>query len=132
MKRRALLSLGATALFGGCLGLGESQPHPRLAWIWLQNDRDEAYDVDVVVEADGEEVFADSYRVGTTSDTANVTVDNPVDEPGNYVVRATMDDETREVALADYVDDDERCVGVRFSLLNNGSVTYWTKSMQQC
>ena len=132
MERRAFLSLGVASLFGGCLGLGESRPQPRLAWIWLQNDREKAYEVDVVVEEDGESVFSETYQVGATLDTANVNVDNPVDEPGNYVVRATMDGETREVEIADFVDGDDICVGVRFTLLNNGSVTYWTKAMQEC
>jgi hypothetical protein len=132
MKRRALLSVSAATLFGGCLGVGGSQPQPRLAWIWLRNDRTDPYDVDVVVEADGESVFADTYQVGATSETANINIDDPVGEPGNYVVRATMDGETREVEIAEFVDGDETCVGVRFSLLNNGSVEYWTKSMQQC
>jgi hypothetical protein len=132
MKRRALLLLGVTSLFSGCLGIGENQPQPQLAWIWLQNDREEGYEVEVVVEEDGESVFSKTYQLGATPDTANINVDDPVDEPGHYVVRATMDGETREVDIADFVDDDENCIGVRFSLLNNGSVDYWTKSMQQC
>lgn len=113
-------------------GIGEGQSRPRLAWIWLQNDRDEAYDVDVVVEEDGESVFSKTYQLGTTPETANINEETPVDEPGQYVVRATMDGETRTVDIAEYVDGDENCIGVRFSLLNNGSVEYWTKSMQQC
>jgi hypothetical protein len=70
--------------------------------------------------------------LGATPDTANIKVDDPVDEPGHYVVRVTMDGETREVDIAEFVEGDENCVGVRFSLLDNGSVDYWTKSMQQC
>jgi hypothetical protein len=132
MKRRALLLLGATSLFGGCLGDGEKQARARLAWIWLQNDREEAYDVEVVVEANGRSVFSETYRLGTTPDTANITENRPVEEPGHYVVRATMDGETREVDITEYVDGEENCIGVRFSLRNNGSVDYWTKSMKQC
>jgi hypothetical protein len=58
-------------------------------------------------------------------------VDDPVKEPGQYVVRAMMDGETREVDIADFVEGIENCIGVRFSLRNNGSVDYWTKAMQQ-
>jgi hypothetical protein len=130
MRRRALLALGVSSLLAGCLG--RNRPRPRLAWIWLQNDRDDPYDVDVVVTADGESVFSNTYRLGATPETATVTEDRPVEEPGQYVVRATMDGETRAVSIADYVDGDANCVGVRFSLLNNGSVDYWTKAMQQC
>lgn len=132
MKRRAFLSLSVTLMLGGCLGIRENQPQPRLAWIWLQNDREKEYEVDVVVEENGELVFSETYQLGATPDTANINVDDPVNEPGQYVVRATMDGETREVDIADFVDGDEICVGVCFSLLNNGSVNYWTKSMQEC
>lgn len=132
MKRRALLLLGVTSLFGGCLEIGENRPQPQLAWIWLQNDREEEYEVDVVVEEDGKSVFSETYQLGATSDTANINVEDPVDEPGHYVVRTMMDGETREVDIAEFVEGDENCVGVRFSLLDNGSVDYWTKSMQQC
>lgn len=93
---------------------------------------DHAYEVDVVIEADGESVFSATYQVGTTPDTANINVDSPVDGPGQYVIRATMDGETRDVDIAEYVDGDENCVGVRFSLLDDGSVYHWTRSMQQC
>ncbi|WP_430505018.1 hypothetical protein [Haloparvum sp. PAK95] len=132
MKRRALLSLGVTALAGGCLDGGRPRPRPRIAWIWLRNDRDEPNDVTVVVRESGDAVFAETYRLGTTPDTASVNVEEPVDEPGDYVVRATVDGETREVNVADHVDGDENCVGVRVTLLDNGGVDYWTKSMQQC
>lgn len=37
-----------------------------------------------------------------------------------------MDDETREVDVAEFVDGDENCVGVRFALLDNGSVDHST------
>lgn len=58
MKRRAFLSFSVTSMFGGCLGIRESQPRPRLAWIWLQNDREKEYEVDVVVEEDGESALS--------------------------------------------------------------------------
>jgi hypothetical protein len=134
MKRRhALLSVCTAVASVGCLGSGSSQPREsRLAWIWLLNDRDESYEVNVVVEDDDETVFSESYELGTRPDTANVHVDNPVDGPGQYVVRVTMDGETREVDTTAVADGDENCIGVRFSLLNNGNVDYWTKSMQQC
>lgn len=132
LRRQALFAISTVVAGAGCLGLGENQPEPRLAWIWLQNDREEEYEVDVAVEEDGELVFSETYQMGSTMDTANINVDNPVDGPGDYVVQGTMDGETREVEIAEFVDDDENCVGVRFSLLNNGSVDYWTKSMQRC
>ncbi len=92
MKRRqALLSACTVVASAGCLGFASPQPaKPRLAWIWLLNDRDGPYEVDVVVEDDSEQVFSDTYELGTEPDTANVHVDNPVDGAGQYVVRATV------------------------------------------
>lgn len=130
MKRRALLSACATVAVGGCLG--SDRPRPRLAWIWLRNDRDDPHRVDVAVEDDGETVLSDTYELGSGIGTANTTVDSPVDGPGRYVVRASADGETRTVDTAEFVDRDENCVGVRFSLLDDGSVATWTKSMRQC
>lgn len=134
MKRRqALLSICTAVSGAGCLRVGPSQPKKsRLAWIWLLNDRDEPYEVDVVVEDASEIVFSESYELTAEPDTANIRENDPVDGTGQYVVRATMDGETREVDTTKVVDGDENCIGVRFSLLNNGSVDYWTKSMQQC
>lgn len=132
-RRKALLSVCTTVASAGCLGFGATRSKkPRLAWIWLVNDRDESYEIEIVVEDGGEIAFSESYELGTEPDTANIHVDNPVDGTGKYVVRATMDGETREVDTTTEVDGDENCIGVRFSLLNNGSVDYWTKSMQQC
>lgn len=80
----------------------------------------------------GETVFAETYELDPESDSANERVDDPVDGLGTYVVRATMDGETREVDTTGHVEERESCVGVRFSLLDDGSADYWVKSMQRC
>jgi hypothetical protein len=130
-KRRAVLSVFGSLVAGGCLGQNRP-PESRIAWIWLRNDRDQRYEVEVVVEDGSEMVFSETFELGTGPETANVNVENPIDGPGRYVVRATMDEETRAVDTTALVDGDEDCIGVRFSLLNNGSVDYWTKSMREC
>lgn len=132
MKRRALLSTAAVCAVSGCSVIDRPQ-QSRLAWIWLRNDRDQRYEVDVAIEDGGEMVFSDAYQLlPTESETTDIRETSPVEGPGQYVVRATMDGETLEVDTTELVDGDENCIGVRFSLLNNGSVDYWTKSMQQC
>lgn len=131
MKRRALLASVAIAA-SGCLGL-DSGPQARLAWIWLRNDRDERYAVDLTIEDGGETVYSETIQLPpTTSETTDIQEQTPVQGPGRYVVRATMDGETREVDTTAFVDGNEDCIGVRFSLLDNGSVDYWTRSMQEC
>ena len=132
MKRRALLSSSVAIAVGGCLGF-DGPRQPRLAWIWLRNDRQQRYEVDVTVEDGDETVFSDAYQLpAAESETVDIRETSPVEGPGRYVVRATMDGETREVDTTEFVDGDENCIGVRFSLLDNGSVDHWTKSMQQC
>jgi len=140
MDRRTYLTSAVGSFFGtiglaGCVGLGGGPTTARLAWVWLVNDRDEAYDVDVTIEDAGETVFAETYRLGTDPSSATPpvkTTERPVEGAGEYVVTGTMDGETRTVDATEYVDGDEDCIGVRFTLLNNGSVDYWVKSMQEC
>jgi len=132
MDRRAFVSSLPLVVAGGVGCLDRPELRARMAYVWLQNDRDESYDVDVVIEDAGETVFSRTYTLGTGPDTATVTEDRPVEGAGQYVVSATMDGETREVDTRMYVDGDEDCVGTRFSLLDNGSVDYWVKSVQEC
>lgn len=140
MDRRDVLtstatSLAATTGLAGCVGLGEEPTTVRLAWIWLVNDRDEAYDVDVTIEDAGETVFAETYRLGTDPSSATPpvqTTERPVEGAGKYVVTARIDGEMRTVDATDHVDGDEDCIGVRFSILNGRSVDYWVKAMQRC
>lgn len=132
MNRRALLSGVTVCAISGCLGINRP-PQPRLAWIWLRNDREQCYEVDVAVEDDGELVFSDAYQLPPTeSETTDIRITSPVEGPGQFVVRATMDGQTWEVDMVNLVEGNEKCIGVRFSLLDNGSIDYWTKSMQQC
>ena len=132
MKRRQALLLASSGLaVSGCLGFGQRQ-QAQLSYIWLVNDREETYEVEVVVADNEQAVFTKSFELGTEPGSSNIDVENPVDGAGDYVVRATMDGETREVATTDVIDEDEPCVGVQFVLLNNGSVDYSAESLQQC
>lgn len=132
MRRRALLAAvpGVVLASAGCLGSGD--PAARLASISLKNDRDEAYDVAVAVDDGDETVFSDEYRLGTDPETAAVLLEDPVDGPGAYAVRATMDGREMTVDATDFVEGEETCVAVEFVLLNNGSTDWSTKSMQRC
>jgi hypothetical protein len=132
MRRRAFLSTCATVAFGGCFGIRSHRPQPTLAWIWLRNDRDEAHEIDVVVTDNDETVFSEQYELGVEPDSANIHREDIVAGPGAYVVHATLDGVTHDIDTTAHVDGDEKCIGVRFSLLNNGQTDYWVKSMQQC
>lgn len=102
---------------------------------WLVNDRDTPQEVTVTVDEDGDRLFARSFRLGPAGDAgrpSNVTEPSPVDGPGRYVVTARMDDRTVTVETADFVDGDERCLTVRFDLLNNGSTDWRVDSYREC
>ncbi|WP_256392195.1 hypothetical protein [Natronoarchaeum rubrum] len=87
MKRRQALLLASSALaVSGCLDLGQRR-QARLAYLWLVNDRDETYGVEVVVEDNEEAVFTRSFELGPESGTSNIDVETPVDGLGDYVVR---------------------------------------------
>jgi hypothetical protein len=132
MERRVLLAGAAVCALSGCLEI-DRLPQSRLAWVWLQNDREKRYAVDVAIEDGDELVYSDAFQLPPTeAETTDIRITSPVEGPGQYIVRATMDGETHEVDTTALVGGDENCIGVRFSLLTNGNVDYWTKSMQQC
>jgi len=131
VRRRAFLSVCTAAAIGGCPGRNQQQ-ESRIVWVWLVNDRDDPYEVDVTIEDAGETVFSRTYTVGTEGNAANFQEDGPVDGPGQYVVRAKMDGSVEEVDTTEHIDGDENCIDVRFSLLNNGMEEHWTRSMQEC
>ena len=132
MNPRTFISTTPIGLLAGtgCLAYGGQQV--QLGWINLQNHRKDAYDVEVTVEDEGEIVFSTVYHLGTDSETANIFEENPVKGDGMYIVRASLDGELREVDTTEFTEDDETCIGVRFELLDIGSIDYWVKSMQHC
>lgn len=132
MRRRSFVSAVPAGLVASTGCLGSDEQLSRLAWINLQNHREEEYGVKVTVEDDDGIVFSNTYHLGTDDETGKIFEENPVDGEGAYVVHATLDDEEREVDTTDFIDGDETCIGVQFNLLNNGSVDYDTKSMQEC
>ena len=133
MNRRALLSSLPAALVwtGGCLG--RDSPQARLAWVDLRNDTDQTHGATVTI-LDGEEtVFEERVSLGTGPQSSKHVFDRPVTGEGDYVIRATVGDETRELAASDHIDGDETCVGVRFLVTDGGSfVIDHVRAMQQC
>lgn len=117
---------------GGCIARQREPPSVRLAWVWLVNDRDREQNVRVTVE-DGDEVaFEEEYLLGTGPNDGNVRIESPVEAPGRYVVRMTAGEERVEVDTTDLVSDEANCVGLRFTLLDNGSTDWWHRAMQEC
>lgn len=105
---------------GGCFRTGQQQ---RLAWIWLQNQDADRYEVDLTVEDDGEIVFSDAYVLPPAVDAemTDIRLTDPVEDPGHYTVTATIRGDPLEVDAAVSSDGGQDCVGVRFTIRDDGS-----------
>ena len=120
MQRRALLSLGVGSALSGCLA-GITEPQKQIDWIRLVNNRAEAYTIAVIIEEDGEEIFADEYDVGTTPDTSQISVEPPLTRTGAYVLRFRADGQWVHIYPEEYADVSERCIGIQFELHQQGT-----------
>lgn len=132
--RRRVLQASAAVLGGGLAGCSSDRGSPdgRVAWISLTNDSDERHEVRVTVTEGGATKFFETYRLGTTPDTANAYVENPVSGPGQYHVRATTSDQVASVSIPEWIEGDERCLGVDFLITTGGTLLWESKSMQEC
>ncbi len=131
MDRRAFLVLGLGSAMAGCLGVA-GQPTTRIQWIRLVNDRSEAYETEVVVEASDETVFRDQYRIGTGSSASTVDIEDPVDGRASYIVRFLADGQWIHVYPEEYADVDGNCIGVRFTLDPDGTRGLDLESIDEC
>jgi len=133
--RRSALRKGAIILgsgLAGCFTDSNSSPDGRVAWISLTNDSDDSHEVRVTVHEDDVTAFFETYRLGTTQETANAYVENPVSGVGRYDVRATTTNQIVSMSIPEWVDGDERCVGVEFLITTGGTLQWDSKSMQEC
>ncbi|WP_251343792.1 hypothetical protein [Haloplanus halophilus] len=133
MNRRTWLGLCAGTLSSGCLGL-TGPPKKQIAWIRLDNDRNEALAIEVFIVRNGKEVFRENYQLGTSPDRASVRVDDPVDEPGRYSLYFDIEDQVAhlhpsEVAAADVR---EPCIGVRYTLHEQETSGFEFEPAEEC
>jgi hypothetical protein len=84
MNRRGFLILCVGALSGGCLGLS-GPPKKEIAWIRIKNNRGKARDIEVFIKRSDEEVFRETYQLGTTPEHATIRVENPVERVGSLL-----------------------------------------------
>lgn len=133
MNRRTWLGLCVGVLSSGCLGV-TAPARKEIAWIRLENDRDEAREVEVFVEQNDEEVFRETYRLGTSPEQATVHVDDPVGEPGRYSLYVDIGDQLVHLhpsEIAD-VETDEPCIGITYTLHEEGTTGFEFKPVPEC
>jgi hypothetical protein len=134
-NRRTVLQGSAVILAGGVAGCSfnnDSPPAGRVAWISITNDSDERCEVRVTINEEDATDFFETYQLGTSMDSANAYVEDPVSGSGMYHVQATTSDQIASVYIPKWVDGDEQCVGVDFLLGTDGTLHWDTKSMQEC
>jgi hypothetical protein len=133
MNRRTLLGLCAAALSGGCLEL-LGPPKKRIAWIRLENTRNETHDVEVSIERNDEEVFRENYQLGTSPEQATIRVDDPVDEPGRYSLYFDIGGQLVHLPPSEFADADirEPCLGIQYTLHERGTSGFSFEPIQEC
>jgi len=133
MDRRTWLSLCAGVFSTGCLGF-MGPPKKNIGWIRFENNRDEAHTVDVSIEGDNKEVFNETYQLGTTPDQATLKVDNPVEEPGRYSLYFDIGTEEVHLHPSEFAEANisERCLGIRYTLHEQGTSGFKFEPTKQC
>lgn len=133
MNRRTWLGLCVCALSSGCLGR-TGPPKKNIAWVRLENDRDEAHDIEVFIERSGEEVFSENYQLGTSPEQSTIRVNNPVEEPGRYSLYVDIGDQLVRLHPSEFADADigERCIGIHYTLHEQGTSGFEFEPSQEC
>ena len=131
MKRRTCLGLCTGVLSSGCLGQLD-QPRTKIAWIHLENNRGEARDVTVVIERDGEEVFRETYQLGTSVEQSTRRVDGPVKGAGHYTVYFDIGEQVIHLHPSEYRDVTEPCLGIRYTFHQQGSAGFELEPIGEC
>lgn len=80
----------------------------------IQNEDDSPHELELEITEEDEIVFQDTLAIGSES---GDTVENPVDEKGDYTVTGTAAGDTVQERAAPYAEDDEECSidGIRLS-----------------
>lgn len=133
MKRRTWLSLCVSAVSGGCLGL-TGPPKKQIAWLHLENNRDDTRAIEVFIERNDEEVFRENYQLGTSPEQATIRVDNPVEEPGRYSLYVDIGDQLVDLHPSEFADADisEPCIGIQYTLHEQGTTGFEFEPVQEC
>jgi len=133
--RRSVLQGSAVILTGGLAGCsfnGDAASEGRVAWVSLTNDSKNQHEVRVTINEGDATKFFGSYQLGTSMDSAQAYVEDPVSGLGTYHVQATTSGQIASVYLPKWVDGDEQCVGVDFLIATDGTLYWDTKSMREC
>jgi len=131
MERRRYLAICGGALLSGCLG-PTSTSVKGIAWIQLKNDRGDVRNIEVFIERNGEEVFRKSYQLGTDPERATIRVDDPVEGPGRFSIYVDVGDQLAHLSPSEFTDISYTCVGIRFTLHQDGTTGFEYESIQEC
>jgi hypothetical protein len=131
MRRRTCLYLCAGILSSGCLGQTD-QPTTKIAWIHLENNRDEARHVTVVIERNDEEVFRATTQLGTSVEQSTRRIDDPVKGAGHYTVYFDIGDQVVHLRPSEYADVTDPCVGIQYAFRDQETTGFELKPIGEC
>lgn len=132
MDRRSLLSAVAIGIIGGAGCLGQQEAQVQLAYFSLYNEQDNRHSAEVKIRDSEELVFSDTIQLLPGGDDSNVTVQNPVDGPGHYVIVVRIAGQSQEVDLLEQATDGQECAGVQFTLIDDGGLENSIESPDEC
>lgn len=121
MERREFVASTCCAICGavaGCTTAEEPDPKPEIAFLELENHRrEESYEFAVRIEDEDRIVFEETIPLGGSgTGSATVALEEPVAEPGAYVVRVEAAGHSATADTRNLVSDEEPCLGLRFYL----------------
>lgn len=141
-RRDLLAASGLAVASAGCLGLGgddgegddgntgraqasENPETVRLQELSVQNNHEEAHQVQLAVEADDDVLHLDNYELESAGGSRTVEGDWN-SEAGSYRIHARLDDgEIRSTDVTDGVPESASCVKVLVRIDSAGSLAIW-------
>lgn len=126
-RRHLLGTLAVAVAAAGCTGSGDETATPggvRLDELSAQNADDEAHQLQLAIEGDGEMIHLGTYELdGGESRTIN---GEWTDESGSYRVHARLDDTSIQTAdVTEGIADGADCVRVLARIGEDGELSIW-------
>lgn len=126
-RRHLLGTLAVAVATAGCTGSGDETATPggvRLDELSAQNADDEAHQLQLAIEGDGEMIHLGTYELdGGESRTIN---GEWTDESGSYRVHARLDDTSIQTAdVTEGIADGADCVRVLARIGEDGELSIW-------
>ncbi|ADD06287.1 uncharacterized protein Nmag_2731 [Natrialba magadii ATCC 43099] len=132
-RRTSLVAvLGSILAISGCLeriSNGDTEG-VRILSIRIFNEDETDHDVTVaVVDDDGAETYTATQPIEAENMT---TLENPVDDPGNYTLKVTINDESVEHSISHNLDPRDKCARATIRLVKTDQIHFDATGYTEC